>query len=299
MKYADTYGVVGDGVTDCTQPLRDALLAARTSGLKGEALVLPAGTMKITDMLSLEIAGNFRSVRLYGEGKQTSVIAAAFEANKPVFWRGGAFSPIEIYIKGVGVYCADDKATAFSISDVGRMHLEDLWIWGGRVGMWLTRCYAVSITDTIVKRTAHSGISLLEKTANNARLEGIGIYDCGEAVGAGGLVVGAADNFVLNASEIAGCHFGLHFGGPITSAQLLGNYIEGNVRNWYMSHPLKSVGMRGNWFGQTTEPTVFENVDKINVEENAFWNCAHSKAVSCTNYTQSKNTLLGSATLPN
>lgn len=69
---AAKYGVKGDGVTDDTQALQRALLAAY-QGYK--TLYLPQGTYKVSDTLMLDSSdGMF--VKIYGDGKDKTVIEA-------------------------------------------------------------------------------------------------------------------------------------------------------------------------------------------------------------------------------
>lgn len=172
------YGAVGDGKTDDTSALKDALSAANEGGY---VMYLPAGTYLISSQL--QKLQSFTCPNIRGDGYHYSrVDYSSFGATAAIYIQGGSGSPCGAVIEGVGF---DGSASSYGLEVDGQdgLTIRDCEFSQNAVGLRLNNMTAGAFTECTVAENCVFGNSCataLQYVINggNASFNGSGLRHC-------------------------------------------------------------------------------------------------------------------------
>lgn len=274
------YGAVGDGVTDDTVALQNAINAS-----KNKKLFFPSGVYKITSALTLDPAFNYY---IEGEGRNPGADAVSTIVN------AGTGNAIEIitagtdnlfYLKDFGIRGNMSSGAGIVANNAAQLTLENLWVTNhGFHGVKLTKCYNARVKNCVISQNGQHGLWLDEQCNN------VTVLTClvnGNARKDGGYaniaVIGTSGKENLSVSLI-GCDFTAAGLTPITtvtsaynliiqytnSINVFGCYSEAAVTDLvYSDSSAHCISFANNYMQDGR--VYFENSPQLLVQGNTFF----------------------------
>jgi len=162
---ARQYGAKGDGSTDDTTSIQNAINAASSGGI----VFFPAGTYKVSSPINI----NHQGIRLFGTGLGSLISISASFSGANVFNITSNFCAIEkLSIQGTsGTYSSNPSADAIQITGVSSTFINDLYLQA--VNGWCINSTSTSVANYNTHFTevrsyqCKQGIHMLGVTASN------------------------------------------------------------------------------------------------------------------------------------
>ena len=159
------FGAVGDGTTDDTSAIQNAINAVGTNG--GGIVYFPEGTYKTTAVLTMTSLG----VTLLGAGRSTTIVASSNTQN--IIKIGGTSSlPFRCGVKNLSL--SGGNIAVWISYNTAQTILEQLYITGSKIGVQVKGDY----TTNPIKDTINNHLYQLE--LENIVDYGIYLYMCGD-----------------------------------------------------------------------------------------------------------------------
>lgn len=296
------YGAKGDGTTDDTTAIQNALTAAYNQ-TNGGAVYIPAGTYIVSSQLNI-VKNTSKSTLLFGDGMQATIIKFASASTGQMFYAGSSTvtgGGCNIYVQDIGLLATNNtNQKGFYLENANIMKLTRVAFTSFQIGAELKSSYAVQFNQCIFSSDATYDI-VCDTTAHGLRVFQCGFYSSGGTTGQCIRFTGtsASNNITIDQSDFETYNTLLQADGGLTSLTFTNNYCEYGSNAFFYS-AVQSYGciFEGNWLSYGSVSITLDKMTGGRFAHNTLYNETVTLGSGLSQFEIGPNVIQGTSSLP-
>lgn len=297
-----SYGAKGDGTTDDTTAIQNAITAAYNQ-TNGGAVYLPTGTYVVSSQLTVT-KNTSKNTIIFGDGMYASVIKFTASTAGEAFYVGSS----TVTGGGVNVTFRDFGIVGTNTTNQKGVYLENANLMkfvrvaftSLQIGVELKSSYAVHVNECIFTSDSTYDI-VCDTAAHGLRVFQTGFYSSGGTTGQCIRFTGssASNNITIDQCDFETYNTLLQADAGLTSLTFTNNYCEyGNNALFYSGATSNGVIIEGNWIAYGSATITLNNITGGRFTHNTLYNETVAYGTSMANFDVGYNILQGTSTLP-